>query len=136
MTTKLITLLSLLAVLSGCAQTRYAWEGYDDKLYSYYKTPAESEQFLEAIHEVIQEGDAAGKVPPGLYAEYGYLLFERGQFPEAINWFRKERDKWSESSFFMDKMIALANNRKTSTEVKQPESLAARPMEQNKEKQQ
>lgn len=136
MTGKLIILLSLLAVLSGCAQTRYAWNGYDDKLYSYYKTPAESERFLEAIREVVLEGDAAGTVPPGLYAEYGYLLFERGQFPEAIAWFRKERDKWVESRLFMDRMIALANSRKTGSGIRLTDPLSAATEERDKEKQQ
>lgn len=132
---KLFLFLTLLTALTGCVQTHYVWDGYDNKLYSYYKTPAESEQFLEAIHEVIQEGDATQKVPPGLYAEYGYLLFERGQFPEAITWFQKERDKWAESRFFMDRMIALANNRKFKSEVKVSTPQPDKPEEQNKEKQ-
>lgn len=97
---------------SGCApQTRYAWDGYDDRLYSYYKTPTESDQFTEGLYEIIQEGDAEGRVPPGIYAEYAYMLYERGRYPEAVSWYQKELNKWPESKVLMDKMIALATNR-------------------------
>ncbi len=108
----LIIIAFLLAFLiSGCAKSRYVWDGYDDRLYSYYKTPAESERLLEGIYEVIREGEAENRVPPGIYAEYGYLLYERGKFTDASVWFAKERDKWPESRFFMDRMITLANGK-------------------------
>lgn len=107
--------LLILAVLSvmaaGCAQSRYAWNGYDDKLYNYYKTPAEAERFMEGLYEVIQDGETTGRVPPGIYAEYGYLLYERGRYPDAIIWFKKEQGKWPESRILMERMIALANGK-------------------------
>lgn len=112
MRTRLLFVLALALFCSGCAaQTRYAWDGYDDRLYSYYKTPAESDQFMEALYEIILEGDAENRVPPGIYAEYGYMLYERGRYPEAITWYHKERAKWPESQLLMDKMIALASSR-------------------------
>lgn len=127
--------LCLVAVLalfvSGCAQTRYAWDGYDDRLYSYYKNPAESDQFMEGLQEIIQDGEAENRVPPGIYAEYGYMLYERGKFPDAVVWYTKERDKWPESRILMDKMIALASNRKLRPEPKGPareQNLAPEPV--------
>jgi len=102
-------------MVSGCVQTKYAWKGYDDKLYSYYKTPAESDQFMEGLYEIIQAGEPENRVPPGIYAEYGFTLYERGKFADAVVWYKKESDKWPESKFFMDKMIALAGNRKDKT---------------------
>ncbi len=102
--------MAVILVLTGCGpQTKYAWNGYDQKLYDHYKNPTESEQFIEILKEVIVYGESAGKVPPGMYAEYGYLLYEKGNFTEAILYFKKEQDKWSESKVLMAKMISNAN---------------------------
>lgn len=111
MSVRIAVLGIMLLMLSGCAQSRYAWNGYDDKLYAYYKTPAEGDRFMEALDAVIKEGEGENRVPPGIYAEYGYQLYERGRFPEAMVWYRKERDKWPESRILMDKMIALAQGK-------------------------
>lgn len=131
---RLVVLIVLTALVSGCAQPRYTWSGYDEKLYNYYKNPAESEQFMEGLYEIIQDGETDGRVPPGLYAEYGYMLYERGKFPDAIVWYKKEQNKWPESRILMDKMIALANNRKAKTELKKQEQAQNVVMEPTKEK--
>lgn len=127
MTIRLVLLLLMVACTPACVQNRYAWNGYDTRLYSYYRTPAESEQFMEGLYEIIQKADAEGRVPPGIYAEYGYQLYERGKFAEAVVWYLKERDKWPESRLLMDKMIALAGNSKartgTNRQEQQPQGL-------------
>ncbi len=107
---RLMLLVFITTALYGCSSTRYHWDGYDDKLYSYYKTPAESERLVEGLYEIIQEGEAENRIPPGIYAEYGYMMYERGRFPEAAIWFGKERDKWPESRFFMERMIAISRS--------------------------
>jgi len=102
----------LLTVLlgTGCTrQTLYQWDDYDSNLYSYYQNPAQREQFVEEVYRILYEADKAGRVPPGLFAEYGYLLYEAGSYPEAVVYFKKEQELWPESSFFMDKMIRNAN---------------------------
>lgn len=103
---KLCVLGLTLATVTGCSNTRYAWNDYDQKLYNYYKTPAESEQFVEALQEAVADAEAVGKVPPGLYAEYGYMLYEKGNFPSSIVYFKKEYEKWPESRVLMLKMIS------------------------------
>lgn len=110
----------LLLFVSGCAthQNRYTWSGYDDKLYNYYKNPTEADNYLEGLQEVVQKAEASGKVPPGIYAEYGYALYEHGRFEEAVTWFGKERDTWPESKVLMDRMIKLVANRTKSGEGK------------------
>ncbi len=112
MFTRLIVIMAVASFTTGCAQSRYLWNGYDDRLYNYYKNPAETEPFIEGLYETILKSEAENRVPPGIYAEYGYMLYERGKFSEAIVWYNKERDKWPESRLLMDKMISLAVNRK------------------------
>jgi hypothetical protein len=70
------------------------------------------------LREVISEGEISGKVPPGVYAELGYLLYEKGSSVEAIIYFQKEYDKWSESQPLMVKMINNAKKIKMKAQEK------------------
>lgn len=116
----LVLVLAILTV-TGCApKTRYNWHSYDDVLYQHYKNPTESEAFVEALKDVVDEGDASGRIPPGMYAEYGYVLYEQGKISDAIVYFQKESDKWPESKIFMTKVIAIAKKR-----AKKPDDKAA-----------
>jgi hypothetical protein len=94
-------------LLGGCAaQSRYAWNKYDATLYEHYKNPAQTEAFTAALKEIVAESEAAGQVPPGIYAEYGYLLFEQGNSQMAVLYLEKEAALWPESRTFMTKIIA------------------------------
>ena len=105
----------ILAVgLTGCATKRYTWNHYDSVLLQHYRSPQESEVFAESLKEIVQKSEEAGNVPPGIYAEYGYVLYEKGQYDDAIGFFRKEHDKWPESRVFMKNMISNAQNRQNS----------------------
>lgn len=102
-------LVLLVAVVQGCAPSRkYAWGKYDSTLYSHYKNPQDREAHLECLKEIVQNAEAGDSVPPGLYAEYGYALYESGNLTEAIAYFEKEKAKWPESNVFMEKMIRNA----------------------------
>ncbi len=121
-TIKRLCVLSLsVAVMSGCVKTRYAWLDYDQKLYQHYKEPANYDQFIEQLRVIVVDGEASGKVPPGLYAEYGFALYEKGRFEEAAKYFKVESDKWPESRVLMAKMINNAETRgKSSKKEVQP----------------
>jgi hypothetical protein len=98
---------------AGCTPpTMYHWKGYDTRLYKHYKSPQDRESWVEGLRTAILEAETSGlKVPPGLYAEYGYALYEEARFPDAISYFRKEHEKWPESRPFMEKMIRNAERR-------------------------
>jgi len=108
--TYVVAFLLLGLLCSGCSSTKYKWHNYDGVLYQYYKNPQDNEEFTEHLNEIIREAEASGKVPPGIYAEYGYAMHEKGQYDEAIKYYQKEYDKWPESRTFMTKMIANAKN--------------------------
>lgn len=98
--------------LVGCgAHTRYDWCNYDTKLYNHYKDPSQTEQFIQELKETLDESESAGLVPPGIYAEYGFVLYEQGNSLQAIQYFQKEADRWPESRTLMTKMIANAQKR-------------------------
>jgi hypothetical protein len=103
--------LALAASMSACASktTLYHWGGYDQQLYRHYKQPQDRTTFVEALRTIILEAEEGGRrVPPGMYAEYGFALHEEGRFQDAIAYYRKEQALWPESRTFMDKMIRNA----------------------------
>jgi hypothetical protein len=103
----LVLLLALGA--GGCAPTQqslYKWKGYDGVLYKQAKAPQDNETYLQHLKAIIEQNEASkDKVPPGIYAEFGYALFTNGQLDDAITFYGKERDTWPESKVFMEKMI-------------------------------
>jgi hypothetical protein len=110
--TKYLCILFLLFSLIGCvAQSRYNWSNYDTKMYQHYKNPAEKEIFVQALKEILDNAEQNGNVPPGIYAEYGFVMYEQGNNQQAVIYYQKEANKWPESRAFMNKLIAIANNR-------------------------
>lgn len=92
---------------AGCApKTLYTWRGYDDTLYAHYKNPQDHAKHIERMQTIVTETEAAGvKMPPGVYAEYGYALLEESRFDESVTYFKKEKETWPESTVIMEKMI-------------------------------
>jgi hypothetical protein len=106
--------LLLLALSAGaCAPTSYyAWGSYNETLYAHYHAPQDREAWIAGLKTCILEAEERGaRMPPGLYAEYGYALFEEGDTAQAIAYFRKEQALWPESRFLMEKMVRNAEQR-------------------------
>jgi len=80
-------------------------------MYKHYKNPAEREAFVQSLKEILDDAEPEGKVPPGIYAEYGFVMYEQGNIQQAVLYYQKEANKWPESRAFMNKLIAIANNR-------------------------
>ncbi len=101
-----------LAACAGAPPTFYQWNGYSERLYAHYRAPQQRQAWVEglkiAILEVEQRG---GRMPPGLYAEYGYALLEEGQARQAAVYFEKEAALWPEARLLMEKLIRVAGQR-------------------------
>ena len=122
-------LVALVPALCACsARTHYAWGGYETALYVHYKQPQDLTAFTTDLREVmLQAEQSGGRVPPGLYAEYGYALLEAGKRDEAALWFKKESDLWPEAQAFMAKMIKSTSGRPAASPAG-PRSAAPAPM--------
>lgn len=93
-------------LLSGCGiKNMYEWDGYSAHLLSYYKNPEELQKFSEKLYKGIQKAEQANMVPPGIYAEYGYLKLAMNDMSTAAIYFAKEKEKWPESTYLMDKAL-------------------------------
>ena len=109
--------LVLAGLLGACApQDLYHWGEYESRLYAHYKDPHDLEPLAKELESTIAAGEESQRVPPGLYAEYGYLLMVKKQHGEAIAYFNKEKTAWPESTVLMDKMIGFANSSRQKTE--------------------
>ncbi len=97
-------------LVAGCAGPGqlYEWGSYQPALLDYTKT-SESGKFEEELRETIAKGEKRDFVPPGVYAELGYLLMHTDRPAEAAILFGKEKEHFPESAVLMDKMIAGAS---------------------------
>lgn len=103
---KWVPIIGAALMLSACASNNslYEWGSYQPALISYKKT-ADKAAFEEELRKSIAYGEESGRVPPGMYAELGYLLYEEGNAAEAEEFFAKERSAFPESATLMDKLI-------------------------------
>jgi hypothetical protein len=120
---RFVILCTLLA-LTACAapqNKKYEWGGYEQALYGYYKAPANADELVASIDATIATAEKASRpVPPGLYAEHGFLMLQQGKNQEAAGLFAKEKSRWPESTALMNRMIKLAEAKSSEkNEVKQ-----------------
>lgn len=115
MKTRYICLLICLFICSSCATNQYYWGSYEKTLYKHYKNPGDLENLAQKLFDIIEKGEFEDRVPPGIYAEYGYVLMAQGEINESIKYFKLEKENWPESTLLMDTMInntKLVNNNK------------------------
>jgi hypothetical protein len=101
-----------LSAVACVPSSYYHWGDYNELLYAHYRAPQEREAWVEGLKTTIlaaEQRDA--KVPPGLFAEYGYALLEEGRTGQAVVYFQKEQALWPESRYLMEKMVRNAEQR-------------------------
>lgn len=112
----------LLLVATGCSTTQYTWNDYDDDLHAYYEHPENRAKILLSLSKTIEKGLKTKTIPPGIFAEYGYLLADAGEADKAIEYFELEQSYWPESKILMAKMIRnLSKSKAASTFGKKPQ---------------
>jgi hypothetical protein len=89
----------------GCAPPPlYNWGRYEDSLQASYAAQDEAKVWSDL--EVTINPAKGGRIPPGACAEYGFLLYKRGQRDRAIEYFQQEARMFPESKALMDRLIA------------------------------
>ena len=96
-------------LLSSCASTKlYSWYDYEDATYEFNKAPDEELQkkVIEQYEKMInKQTETRGVVPPGLYAEYGYMLCKMNRIAEGIEFLKKEIALYPESEVYISRII-------------------------------
>lgn len=96
--------------LTSCATTNkmYSWHNYEDITYKYSKKSTEELQvkLLEEYKKMtLKQKDIRAVVPPGLYAEYGFLLCKTGKNDEGISFLKEEIKLYPESEKYVSRII-------------------------------
>lgn len=104
----IISFIALLAVSCTTTKKLYSWYDYQEDYYHYLKNAdKESMEELIATYDKIiaEQKETRGVVPPGIYADYGYLLMENGKASEAKAMFAKEIELYPESEVFIGSIM-------------------------------
>lgn len=115
MTNKLITALFMVLLLAGCASNQglYKWGEYQETLFVVYHEPELKEDALNDYLEFIAAGGTATHpIAPGLFAEAGTFMLERGEVDSAIKYYRMEYEAWPESQAMLGTLIDNLEARK------------------------
>jgi hypothetical protein len=106
--------LSVMALLiSGCSGKKpmYEYSNYSESYYQLKQTgDAESTaKWKTSLEDSIEKSNAlAIRVPPGIYANLGYLYLKVSDTQKAISFFKMEKALYPESGVFMDNLIKKA----------------------------
>lgn len=96
--------------LASCQtqQSLYSWYDSEDATYQYTKrlTDEKLEKAMVQYQKVITKQKGTRKiVPPGVNAEYGYLLYKAGKKEEGLELLRTEIKIYPESEKFISRII-------------------------------
>ena len=100
-------------ILASCARQKplYDWHDYDDTSYGYQKdSDKESiEDVLGSYKDIVKEQkDGTRKaVPPGVYADYGFLLLQNGRTKKGSQMLEREVKLYPESKIFIDRILKM-----------------------------
>ena len=103
---KLIFTIICMTFLTSCVtnQSLYSWYDSEDATYTYTKKGTE-EALIEAMEQyekVINKQKGIRKmVPPGVNAEYGFLLYKAGKKEEGLTLLKAEIAAYPESETFI-----------------------------------
>jgi hypothetical protein len=108
---KYIYLFIVTVFFSSCGSTGlYSWDKYEQASYNYLKKADEKskDKLIEQYQKVInKQKGTRGVTPPGMYADYGFLLIQRGDLKQGKINLDKEIALYPESKIFIDRILKL-----------------------------
>jgi hypothetical protein len=107
---KLFVLIVCVMAMSSCSTQKslYSWYGSEDASYTYTKRGTEKtlEEAMVQYKKVIEKQKGVRKVvPPGVNAEYGFLLYKAGKKEEGLALLKAEIKAYPESEKFISRII-------------------------------
>ncbi len=105
-----LSAVALLTLATSCTteESLYSWYNYDNSAYKYQKelTPSSRKAYVEQLEKMEKKQNGQrGVVPPGFYAEYGFLLYNDNQQELGLQYMKKEVELYPESQLFIGGII-------------------------------
>jgi hypothetical protein len=107
-----IYMLVIAVALSSCGSSKklYSLNKYEKASYNYLKKADEksTNKIIKEYKKIINEQKGIRKsIPPGMCADYGFLLIQKGNKAEGIANLKKEIALYPESKVFIDRILKL-----------------------------
>jgi hypothetical protein len=86
----------------------YKWSNYDESSYNYLKRKDKksTDALIKTYQKIIDsEKGSRGVVPPGVYADYGFILLQNDKKAEGEAMFAKELELYPESKVFIERIL-------------------------------
>jgi hypothetical protein len=101
-----------IAFLMSCTAEKplYSWEKYETTSYNYLKNNDEKTllALIESYQTIIEKQKGTRKeVPPGIYADYGFILLQAKKVKEGKEMLAMEVAHYPESKIFIDKILKM-----------------------------
>lgn len=101
------------ALATSCSsgpKPMYSWYEYDSASYKYLKNNDQEslDNLVKAYDKIIaKQSGTRGVVPPGVYADYGFVLIQANKPAEGKKMLLKESELYPESSVFVNSVIRM-----------------------------
>lgn len=103
-----VLLASFLCISCNVQKPLYTWSKYDLTSYNYLKNKDEksTQALMTSYKNIIEKQKGSrGVVPPGVYADYGFVLLMSNRTEEGKNMLTKEISLYPESKIFIDRVL-------------------------------
>ncbi|MDR3653449.1 MAG: DUF4810 domain-containing protein [Paludibacter sp.] len=101
--------ISLFLLCSCTTQKKlYSWGKYQTTSYNYLKNSDDksTQELIKTYQDIIsKQTGTRGVVPPGIYADYGFLLLQTNKIAEGKKMLLKEIALYPESKIFIDRIL-------------------------------
>ncbi len=109
---KAIFIFGAACLLSSCTVQKplYSWAKYEAASYNYLKNSDEksTQALIENYQKIIdKQTGTRNVVPPGVYADYGYVLLQTGKSAEGKAFLIKEIELYPESKIFINRILKM-----------------------------
>ncbi len=109
---KILLVMSVALCFASCTTQKplYTWDKYNTTSYNYLKNGDEKsvQQLIETYQKIIEKQKGSrGVVPPGIYADYGFILLQADMTKEAKEMFQREIALYPESKVFIDRILKM-----------------------------
>lgn len=109
---KILFIFIIALIVSSCTTQKplYSWDKYELTSYNYLKNSDEKsmQELIETYQNIItKQKGSRGVVPPGVYADYGYVLLQANKNEEGKAMLLKEVALYPESKIFIDRILKM-----------------------------